>query len=175
MRNIFHMALIPLLCLSAWGGWAAAAEPNAPRVTRAAKAAVIPCQGMIDDSLFYSIKRRTETALRGGATYLIYGTYRFALLAAGLYYALKVYRQSGFLKRLRLFDWVLLAIPAGSVVHNIGGQVADLWLGEWPEIWVALRWLVDPLLWMLLVQALLLFRSVRGMGQGMLAMTKVVS
>lgn len=69
------MALILLLCLSAWGWWAAAAEPNAPkapRVTREAKAAIIPCQGLIDDSLFYSIKRRTETALRGGANYLIY-------------------------------------------------------------------------------------------------------
>ena len=94
------------------------------------------------------------------------GTYRFALLAAGLYYALKVYRQSGFLKQLRVLDWILLAIPAGYVVHNISGQVADLWLGKWPEIWVALRWLVDPLLWLLLVQALLLFRSVRGMGEG---------
>jgi len=76
MRNIFRTAFILLLCLSAWGWWAAAAEPNAPpaapRVTREAKAAVIPCQGLIDDSLFYSIKRRTETALRGGASYLIY-------------------------------------------------------------------------------------------------------
>jgi membrane-bound serine protease (ClpP class) len=62
--------------MSAWGWWAAAAEPNAPkaapRVAREAKAVVIPCQGLIDDSLFYSIKRRTETALRGGADYLIY-------------------------------------------------------------------------------------------------------
>jgi membrane-bound serine protease (ClpP class) len=33
---------------------------------------VIPCQGLIDDSLFYSIKRRTESALRGGANYLVY-------------------------------------------------------------------------------------------------------
>jgi len=69
------MALILRLCLSAWGWWAAAAEPNAPkapRVTRAGKAVIIPCQGLIDDSLFYSIKRRTETALHGGANYLIY-------------------------------------------------------------------------------------------------------
>lgn len=76
MRNIFRVALILLLCMSAWGWWAAAAEPNAPkaapRVAREAKAVVIPCQGLIDDSLFYSIKRRTETALRGGADYLIY-------------------------------------------------------------------------------------------------------
>ncbi|MCL5280228.1 MAG: hypothetical protein M1376_10015 [Planctomycetes bacterium] len=75
MKNIFRTALILLLCLSARSWWAAATEPNvpqAPRVTRQAKAVIIPCQGLIDDSLFYSIKRRTETALRGGANYLIY-------------------------------------------------------------------------------------------------------
>jgi membrane-bound serine protease (ClpP class) len=75
MRSIFCTALILLLCLSAWARWTAAAEPNAPktpRVTREARAVIIPCQGLIDDSLFYSIQRRTETALRGGANYLIY-------------------------------------------------------------------------------------------------------
>jgi len=37
-----------------------------------AKAAVIVCKGMIDDGLYKSIRRRTETALAGGAEYLIY-------------------------------------------------------------------------------------------------------
>jgi membrane-bound serine protease (ClpP class) len=53
-----------------------AAEPNEPnpssRTLRDARAAVIPCKGMIDDALFYSIKRRTEIALRAKAQYLIY-------------------------------------------------------------------------------------------------------
>ena len=56
--------------------WTLAAEPKEPnlssRVVRDAQAAVIPCKGMIDDALFYSIKRRTEIALRAKATYLIY-------------------------------------------------------------------------------------------------------
>ncbi|MHC4637096.1 MAG: NfeD family protein, partial [Planctomycetota bacterium] len=41
------------------------------------KAAVIICQGMIDDGLYESIKRRTDMALAEGAEYLIYeiGTY----------------------------------------------------------------------------------------------------
>jgi membrane-bound serine protease (ClpP class) len=53
-------------------------EPNAIQMDRAAaKAAVITCKGMIDDGLFKSIKRRTQSALDGGANYLIYeiGTY----------------------------------------------------------------------------------------------------
>ncbi len=53
-----------------------AAEPNSPRmaasVSRDAKAAIIPCEGMIDDALFYSIKRRTRIARNEGADYLIY-------------------------------------------------------------------------------------------------------
>ena len=69
------MALVLLLCVLAWG-WRAAAqsnEPNTPaRLPREAKAAIIPCQGLIDQSLLYSIKRRTETALHEGADYLIY-------------------------------------------------------------------------------------------------------
>jgi len=52
---------------------ALAVEPNAPAKTpRDSKAAIIPCRGMIDPALFYSIKRRTETALQEGAQYLIY-------------------------------------------------------------------------------------------------------
>jgi len=55
---------------------AVGAEPNrtassAP-VAREAKAAIIPCEGMIDQALFYSIKRRTGIALNDGADYLIY-------------------------------------------------------------------------------------------------------
>jgi membrane-bound serine protease (ClpP class) len=76
MRKTLWMALICVLCVPVWGRRAAAAEPNAPaaavRPPHDAKAVVIPCTGMIDDALFYSIRRRTETALRGGANYLIY-------------------------------------------------------------------------------------------------------
>lgn len=43
-------------------------SPEQPTV----KAAVIVCQGMIDDGLFESIKRRTQIALDGGAEYLLY-------------------------------------------------------------------------------------------------------
>lgn len=47
-------------------------EPNASaRLPREAKAAIIPCKGLIDQSLLYPIKRCTETALHSGANYLI--------------------------------------------------------------------------------------------------------
>ena len=95
---------------------------------------------------------------------MIGGTYRFALLAAGLYYALKAYRQSGFLERLRFIDWTLLAIPGAYVLHNLARFTTAAELGSRPEI--ALHWMLEPLLLLLLWQTLSLYRSVQGMGQG---------
>ena len=50
---------------------------NAPAEAPGIKAAVIICEGMIDNGLYKSIQRRTQTALDEGAEYLIYeiGTY----------------------------------------------------------------------------------------------------
>ncbi len=69
------IVLLALLCLWAEQGLAQAIEPNTPG--SAVTAAVIPCEGMIDDGLFHSIKRRSQLAMDQGVTYLIYeiGTY----------------------------------------------------------------------------------------------------
>ena len=78
MGNTLRTTLILVLSALAGDGQAVAAESTAPaRVPREAKAVIIPCTGVIDDSLFYSIKRRTEMALHEGADYLVYemGTY----------------------------------------------------------------------------------------------------
>lgn len=52
-----------------WGVWAQSDEQT---MAQPAKAVVITCSQMIDDGLFYSIKRRTREALDAGATHLIY-------------------------------------------------------------------------------------------------------
>jgi membrane-bound serine protease (ClpP class) len=75
MKNAYRIALVLVICVPAWG-WRAAAPPKEPnasaRLPREVKAVIIPCQGLIDQSLLYSIKRRTESALHDGANYLIY-------------------------------------------------------------------------------------------------------
>jgi membrane-bound serine protease (ClpP class) len=75
MENALRMTLVLLLCLPVFGG-GGEAEPNAPvplaRSPGAAQAAIIPTTGLIDDALLYSIRRRTEIALHGGADYLLY-------------------------------------------------------------------------------------------------------
>ena len=59
-------------------GQAGSAEPNeAPSDSAVVKAAVIVCEGMIDNGLYKSIQRRTQMALDQDVEYLIYeiGTY----------------------------------------------------------------------------------------------------
>ena len=97
---------------------------------------------------------------------LLGGPCRFAFLAAGLFWTLRVYRRSGFLGRLALLDWVAL----GLVAVYIGSEARDLILalhaGKQPTPSEIMGWPVDPLLWLLLLEALLLYRSVRETGIG---------
>jgi membrane-bound serine protease (ClpP class) len=74
MKMTRRMISVVLLCgPMAVLTMATVGEPNLPaRAPREVKAAVIPCKGMIDDALFYSIKRRTDIAVRSGAQYFIY-------------------------------------------------------------------------------------------------------
>ncbi len=73
MKNPLREIAIVLLCLLLFWAWAVAAEPNnAAAEAPAVKAAVILCKGMIDDGLYKSIRRRTQTALDQGAEYLMY-------------------------------------------------------------------------------------------------------
>ena len=69
--------IVVVLCCSP--AVAQTAEPNetAGTATAGAKAAIIPCKGLVDEALFKSIERRSETAMTAGAEYLIYeiGTY----------------------------------------------------------------------------------------------------
>ncbi|MGE5294392.1 MAG: NfeD family protein [Solirubrobacterales bacterium] len=75
MRKRLRLVAILALCAAVWpcaGQFRADESAAASLVLRDSKAAVIPCKGMIDAALFYSIKRRTEAALKEGAQYLIY-------------------------------------------------------------------------------------------------------
>jgi hypothetical protein len=94
------------------------------------------------------------------------GTCRFALLAVGLTWALKVYRRSGLLARLTAFDWGLLTILAVYVGRQARDVTRVMQEGRMPTPDVILSWPTDPLLWLLLAEALLLYRSVQQMGGG---------
>lgn len=98
------------------------------------------------------------------------GTLRFGLLSAGLWFALKAYRQSGMLAKLALIDWAVLATFAGYLARNVWDVARAFRAGIRPDIWHVLSWPVDPLLWLLLAEALLLFRSARQMEPGLIGL-----
>jgi hypothetical protein len=102
------------------------------------------------------------------AGHVLQGTCRFALLAAGLWCVLKLYRISGFLGRLRIVDWLLLAAFAGYVVREGFDLAAAFQNGKRVNWGESLLWPVDPMLWLLFAEAMLLHRSVQRTGIGLI-------
>lgn len=94
------------------------------------------------------------------------GSCRFVLLAAGLFWVVRVYRRSGFLARLQKVDWIVLTLIGAYVVREFRDVVVAIQAGARPSLGVVLGWPVDPLLLVLLGEAMLLNRSVKQMGAG---------
>jgi hypothetical protein len=92
------------------------------------------------------------------------GPCRFALLAAALFLVLRLYRQSGFLGRYTAMDWVVLAGFGVYVVREAAEVVVAFRHGKPFALAEILNFPVDPLLWVLLAEALRLLRSVHMMG-----------
>ncbi len=101
---------------------------------------------------------------------LLGGPVQLALLVAGLGVALGLHKRLGLLGKLTARDWLILGAGAGFAVHQVT---------EW-QIWnparrdelsllAMLRWAEDPLLVALLAEALLLARTARQLGSGLLA------
>ena len=110
-------------------------------------------------------ERALSVARLNGLT--VGGPIRFTLIATGLFFVLKAYRQSGLLARLRAFDWLLLAVMALYVGRNLMA-IATMVKGQpaSPRFWQMVGWPVEPLLWVLVAEALLLFRSAQQMEAG---------
>jgi len=94
------------------------------------------------------------------------GPCRFALLAVALFLVLRLYSQSGFLGRYTALDWVALTGFGLYVVREATQVVAASRQGKEFSLSEVLNFPADPLLWVLLAEALRLLRSVRRMGGG---------
>ena len=92
------------------------------------------------------------------------GPCRLAMLAVALFLVLKLYRQSGFLGKYAAMDWAVLAGFGAYVVEEAVEVVVAFQQGKPFALAEALNFPVDPLLWVLLAEALRLFRSVHMMG-----------
>jgi len=73
MESPYRIIAVCVLGLILLAGLCIASEPNAAGTDLPpVKAAVIVCEGMIDDGLYQSIRRRTQIALDSNAEYIIY-------------------------------------------------------------------------------------------------------
>ena len=97
---------------------------------------------------------------------LMVGTLRYALLAAGLWYVLRIYRKAGFLGRLAAMDWLMLVVVLGYVFNEAREVLVAMRHGKSPGLPEILGWPVDALLCLLLVESRLLARSIQRMGAG---------
>jgi hypothetical protein len=114
---------------------------------------------------FGSMPAETVDALRRVGL-MMGGTCRFSILALGLWFALRAYRRSRLLGRLNAVNWLGLCAMALYVVVEISEIGGILRRGKPVPFNVMMGWPVDPFLWLLLAQAMLLYRSAQQMGPG---------
>lgn len=98
--------------------------------------------------------------------FILGGSFRYILLTAGLFWTLKVYRKVGLLGRLATIDWILLGGVAMFVIRELRDVVVAMHHGKHPDFTEILGWPLNTVLFVLLVEGMLLFRSVQQMGPG---------
>jgi len=101
---------------------------------------------------------------------LMVGRSNMILLAVGLGIVVRLYKRLGILARLRLTDYLMLALVVGFILRQ-GVQIYYLVSHQTgPLTFKAMHlWLTDPALACLLVEAVLLRRAVISMGWGLIS------
>ncbi len=101
----------------------------------------------------------------------ISGTLEMAALAAGLAVVLQAYRRVGLLRRLAAWEWLCAALLAAYTGHVLYVVARVQTAPSAPPVTLAavLDWLNNPLLAILLIEALLLRRGVVAMRWGLIA------
>jgi hypothetical protein len=100
---------------------------------------------------------------------LVSGPLNMLVLSAGLYLILRNLKQLGMLSRLRALDFVLIAAVAGFTIRQAYEIVAWVRITPAPfDLFKVLSWSSDPLLSVLLIEAILIRRSAVQTGWGLL-------
>ncbi len=107
--------------------------------------------------------------LLGRVGLLMGGAFQMTLLACGLSFVLRAYRRSGLFPRLAHWVWLLGATLVLYTVHEAKLLQALLQTGKASSGFQVLGWPSDPLLIVLLFEALCILRPVLGTGWGLIA------
>lgn len=105
------------------------------------KAVVIPCTGMIDDGLYRSIRRRSESAIKVGADYLIYQISTYGGLAEAadniskylIFDVPKRARTVAYISTEAISAGAMIAVSCQDVImrsHSTIGDCAPIALGQ---------------------------------------------
>lgn len=100
---------------------------------------------------------------------IVSGPVQMALLARGLWLLLRVYRQSKLFCRLTGSDWFMITVLILYTVREAWQVAALLGLGKAFNVYEAALWASNPLLIMLLIEAICIRRSLLSMGWGLIA------
>ncbi len=100
---------------------------------------------------------------------IVGGPVQMALLARGLWLLLGVYRQSKLFCRLTGSDWFMITVLILYTVREAWQVAALLVLGKAFNVYEAALWASNPLLIMLLIEAICIRRSLLSMGWGLIA------
>jgi hypothetical protein len=107
--------------------------------------------------------------LFGRVGLLMNGPFQMTLLACGLSFVLRAYRRSGLFPHMARWVWLLAAALVMYTVHEARLVQALLRTGKVSGGFQILGWPSDPLLIVLLFEALCILRPVFGTGWGLIA------
>jgi hypothetical protein len=107
--------------------------------------------------------------LFGRVGLLMNGPFQMTLLACGLSFVLRAYRRSGLFPHLARWVWLLAAVLVMYTVHEAKLLQTLLRSGKASGGFQVLGWPSDPLLIVLLFEALCILRPVLGTGWGLIA------
>ena len=121
--------------------------------------------------LFYLPADRSDAAIRTALDIgHIFSPVYMALLAAGLYHVVRACRRNGILGRLHAFDMLLLGIVFVFTAYSVSTIVMTARSAEQaPTLGTIIGWASDPLLCILLLEAILIRRSTANMGWGLIS------
>jgi hypothetical protein len=97
----------------------------------------------------------------------LFGPLYMALLACGLFYVLAACRRNGVLAKLLLPDFILIGIVTAYTTHYFATTVVGAPAPESLARGIT-AWTSDPLLCILLIEAILILRSAANMGWGLI-------
>jgi hypothetical protein len=128
---------------------------------------ILANRSLINPLTYLPLEQGTRVMQRADVFAQLLGPLYMALLACGLFYVLAACRRNGVLANLRLPDFILLGIVTAYTTHYFATVVVNASSMD-SQVHRFTAWTSDPLLCVLLLEAILILRSAANMGWGLI-------